>query len=74
LQFFKPENYFMVREALLKAGRGDLIVNGCECLIPASPPKAALRAGMEKANESLGEGLIFRTACDRWTRSEIIAP
>ena len=56
MQFFKPENYFMVREALLKAGRGDLIGNGCDCLIPAQPPKAALRARMEKANESLGEG------------------
>jgi hypothetical protein len=22
MQFFKPENYFLVREALLKAGRG----------------------------------------------------
>ena len=57
MQFFKPENYFMVREALLKAGRGDLIGNGCDCLIPAQPPKAALRARMEKANESLGEGM-----------------
>jgi hypothetical protein len=56
MQFFKPENYFMVREALLKAGRGDLIGNGCDCLIPAQPPKAALRARMEKAIESLGEG------------------
>ena len=56
MQFFKPENYFMVREALLKAGRGDLIGNGCDCLIPAQPPKAALRARMEKANQSLGEG------------------
>jgi Domain of unknown function (DUF3362) len=56
MQFFKPENYFMVREALLKAGRGDLIGNGCDCLIPSQPPKAALRARMEKANESLGEG------------------
>src|SRR5580704_15595751 len=56
MQFFKPENYFMVREALLKAGRGDLIGNGCECLIPAQPPKAALKARMERANESLGEG------------------
>ena len=35
MQFFKPENYFMVREALLKAGRADLIGNGCDCLIPA---------------------------------------
>jgi uncharacterized radical SAM protein YgiQ len=56
LQFFKPENYFEVREALLKAGRADLIGSGCDCLIPANPPKAALRARMEKANESLGEG------------------
>src|SRR5258708_5649371 len=56
MQFFKPENYFMVREALLKAGRQDLIGNGCDCLIPAQPPKAALRARMEKANESLGDG------------------
>jgi uncharacterized radical SAM protein YgiQ len=56
MQFFKPENYFMVREALLKAGRQDLIGSGCDCLIPAQPPKAALRARMEKANESLGEG------------------
>jgi hypothetical protein len=56
MQFFKPENYFMVREALLKAGRGDLIGNGCDCLIPANPPKEALRARMEKANHSLGEG------------------
>jgi hypothetical protein len=56
MQFFKPENYFMVREALLKAGRQELIGSGCDCLIPAQPPKAALLARMEKANESLGEG------------------
>ncbi len=56
MQFFKPENYFMVREALLKAGRGDLIGSGCDCLIPSQPPKSALRARMEKANESLSEG------------------
>jgi uncharacterized radical SAM protein YgiQ len=56
MQFFKPENYFMVREALLKAGRQDLIGSGCDSLIPANPPKKALRARMEKANEALGEG------------------
>ncbi len=43
LQFFKPENYFEVRKALLAAGRGDLIGSGCDPLIPAQPPKAALR-------------------------------
>ncbi len=42
MQFFKPENYFMVREALLKAGRGDLIGSGCDCLIQSQPPKAAI--------------------------------
>jgi uncharacterized radical SAM protein YgiQ len=61
LQFFKPENYFEVREALLKAGRSDLIGSGCDALIPAQPPKAALRARMEKANEALGEGRYVHT-------------
>ena len=44
MQFFKPENYFMVRKALLEAGRGDLIGGGCECLIPTNPPQAAIEA------------------------------
>jgi hypothetical protein len=56
LQFFKPENYFEVREALLKAGRDDLIGSGCDALIPSQPPKAATRARMEKANRTLTEG------------------
>ncbi|HWE40102.1 MAG TPA: YgiQ family radical SAM protein [Isosphaeraceae bacterium] len=61
LQFFKPENYFEVREALLKAGRGDLIGPGCDALIPSQPPKAALRARMEKASRSLAEGRYVHT-------------
>ena len=51
MQFFKPENYFMVRDALLKAGRGDLIGSGCDCLIPAQPSKAAIDARRRRANE-----------------------
>ena len=51
LQFFKPENYFEVREALLQAGRTDLIGDGCDCLIPAQPPKEALQARREQAND-----------------------
>ena len=39
MQFFKPENWFTVREALIEAGRPDLIGNGCDCLIPANPPR-----------------------------------
>ena len=44
MQFFKPENWFTVREALIEAKRTDLIGDGCDCLIPADPPKEALEA------------------------------
>ena len=47
MQFFKPENYFAVRDALTQAGRGDLI-GGCDGLIPATPPKEALEAQKAK--------------------------
>ena len=33
LQYFKPENKDIVKKALLKAGRQDLIGNGPNCLI-----------------------------------------
>ncbi|MGP0066921.1 MAG: DUF3362 domain-containing protein [Isosphaeraceae bacterium] len=52
MQFFKPENYFMVREALLKAGRQDLIGGGCDCLIPAHPPRLAIEARRRQANST----------------------
>jgi hypothetical protein len=55
MQFFKAENWFMVREALMKAGRQDLIGNGCDGLIPAQPPKEALEARRQRANEA-GQG------------------
>jgi uncharacterized radical SAM protein YgiQ len=51
MQFFKPENYFQVREALLQAGRQDLIGSGCDCLIPANPPKEAIEARRKRAND-----------------------
>ena len=52
MQFFKPDNWFEVREALLEAGRGDLIGNGCDCLIPAQPPKDAIEARRRRANSA----------------------
>jgi uncharacterized radical SAM protein YgiQ len=55
LQFFKPENYFEVRQALEQAGRQDLIGDGCDCLIGSRPPKEALDKRRVKANESLRE-------------------
>jgi len=53
MQFFKPENYFEVRRALIQAGRRDLIGDGCEALIPAQPPPAALAARRKQAQKAL---------------------
>lgn len=51
LQFFKPENYFEVRDALMQAGRQDLIGPGCDSLIPAKAPKEALERRRQDANK-----------------------
>lgn len=37
LQFGRPENYQLVRRALLQAGRGDLIGYGADCLVRPRP-------------------------------------
>jgi hypothetical protein len=52
MQFFKPENYFTVREALIQAGRADLIGSGRGALIPAQPPTEALQARRRQANQA----------------------
>jgi hypothetical protein len=49
MQFFKPENYFTVRRALVGAGRADLIGDGCDSLIPSTPPAAAVEARRRRA-------------------------
>lgn len=41
LQYYKPENREIVRKALIKAGRRDLIGNGPDCLIPDNKRKTA---------------------------------
>jgi radical SAM superfamily enzyme YgiQ (UPF0313 family) len=43
LQYWKPENYPDVREALEKTGRTDFIGPGPDCLILAKPPKGAAK-------------------------------
>ena len=47
IQYRKPENYKLVKEALRKAGREGLIGYGAKCLIRPVPPKAD--AGGRKA-------------------------
>ena len=39
IQFGVPKNYEIVKKALIKAGREDLIGSGKDCLIPAKPPR-----------------------------------
>jgi uncharacterized radical SAM protein YgiQ len=51
MQFFKPENWFVVRKALLDEGRADLIGSGPDCLIPANPPPEALAARRAAAED-----------------------
>jgi uncharacterized radical SAM protein YgiQ len=55
LQFFKPENWFLVRKALLDGGRSDLIGEGCDCLIPSRPPREALEEKRRRAERELRE-------------------
>jgi radical SAM superfamily enzyme YgiQ (UPF0313 family) len=52
MQFFKPDNWFEVREALVEAGRTDLIGAGCDALIPPNPPNEAVEARRRRANNS----------------------
>ena len=56
MQFFKPENWFLVRRALLDEGRGDLIGSGRECLIPGDPPPEALEARRRAAERAARSG------------------
>ena len=62
LQFFKPENYYEVREALLKARRRDLIGAGCDALIPAEPPPEAIAARRQKANRDVHDHVHAKPA------------
>jgi hypothetical protein len=53
VQLFKPENYILVREALLKAGCGDLVGGDCDVLVPAQPPREAIQARRERADSAV---------------------
>ena len=52
MQFRSPANYALVKEALVKAGRTDLIGFGPKCLIRPYPPKGEKPAGGGKSAQS----------------------
>ena len=49
IQYRNPKNYYLVREALMKAHREDLIGSGPKCLIRAIPPRQGKAAPLPKA-------------------------
>jgi uncharacterized radical SAM protein YgiQ len=62
MQFFKPENYFEVRKALIQAGRTDLIGGGRDALIPDRPPREAILGRRRQANQRPGGDSVRGTA------------
>lgn len=56
LQFAVPKNHEIVKKALIKAGREDLIGNGPNCLIPWEPNK---HSHIKKSNKSKGKNLNY---------------
>ena len=54
IQYRNPKNYYLVREALLKAHREDLIGSSPKCLIRAIPPKSGGYGTAPKAPERKG--------------------
>ena len=49
IQYRNPKNYYLVKEALIKAHRGDLIGSGPKCLIRAVPPRSGGYTSASKA-------------------------
>ncbi len=65
MQFFKPENYFEVREALREAGRTDLIGDQCDSLIPSQPPREARQQRRKEAQARLQDRYVHAMTSDR---------
>ena len=49
IQYRNPKNYYLVKEALIKSHREDLIGSGPKCLIRAVPPKSGGYTSASKA-------------------------
>lgn len=58
IQYRNPKNYYLVKEALIKAHREDLIGSGPKCLIRAVPPRAGSYPPPPKKSPSAKSGKI----------------
>lgn len=68
IQYRNPKNYHLVREALIQAGREDLIGFGRECLI--RPPGGHRAAPERKGTSSPGGGKTARNSAKPSARSD----
>ncbi len=67
IQFAVPKNYEIVKKALIKAGRTDLIGNGKDCLISSNPPRQS--KGKEK-NKSVKINTNFNSSSNVQTKKK----
>lgn len=72
LRYHDPENWPLLREALQKMGRADLIGNGKKHLIPSWQPKGTGENGEGKRRAPASKGGTFRTQHSR--RGKIARP
>ena len=56
LQYYLPENHARIRQALIKAGRRDLIGSGPGCLVPADPHAQRTPAARDKKSGDRKQG------------------
>jgi hypothetical protein len=62
IQYRNPKNYYLVREALLKAHREDLIGSGPKCLIRAIPPRQGKPTAPPPKSPAVGKKPVPRPA------------
>ena len=61
LQWKRPEKHALVMEALKRAGRGDLIGYGPECLVRPKPGPAPWEIEREEKRKAAAEGRVYRS-------------
>ena len=69
MQYRNPANYALVKEALVKAGRTDLIGFTPQCLIRPYPPKAPRRDAEKSEKQPAASQKPPRTAAPKKPRS-----